>query len=92
MLADSLPRSPPFADTIEALRRLSTRFRLAIISNTDDALFAGTQRRLQIRFDHVITASITIMCRPSARVPDGLDQPAQSAGRQRAGPTGDGHT
>ncbi|PWU10472.1 MAG: haloacid dehalogenase type II [Verrucomicrobia bacterium] len=56
LLADSLSRWPPFADTIQALRRLSTRFSLAIISNTDDALFAVTQERLRIRFDHVITA------------------------------------
>ena len=56
LLVDSLPEWPPFADTIESLRKLSERFCLVVISNTDDALFAATQQRLKVSFDHVITA------------------------------------
>lgn len=55
-LAESLPGWPPFADTVDALRRLKRRFKLVIVSNTDDALFAATARRLEVPFDEVITA------------------------------------
>ena len=56
LLADSLPGWPPFPDTIEALRTLKARFRLAIASNIDDDLFAATERRLGVKFDLVTTA------------------------------------
>jgi 2-haloacid dehalogenase len=55
-LASSLPLWPPFPDTEAALERLSTRFRLVILSNTDDSLFAETQKRLPVPFATVITA------------------------------------
>ena len=47
---------PAFADTREALRTLHRRFRLAIVSNIDDDLFAATAPRLGETFDWVITA------------------------------------
>ncbi|MGE5205158.1 MAG: HAD-IA family hydrolase, partial [Chlamydiota bacterium] len=39
-----------------ALQKLHARYRLAIISNTDDDLFAATARHLQVKFDQVVTA------------------------------------
>lgn len=56
LLSDSLPLWPPFPDTVEALQRLAMKFRLVIVSNTDDALFAETRKRLVVPFDEVITA------------------------------------
>ena len=56
LLSESLPHWPPFPDTIQALQQLAKNFRLVIVSNTDDALFAGTQQTLGIQFDQVITA------------------------------------
>jgi 2-haloacid dehalogenase len=57
---DTLSRSidgwTPFADTVEALRRLQRRYKLVILSNIDDALFAGSARQLGVEFDDVITA------------------------------------
>lgn len=47
---------PPFPDTVNALRRLGARFRLGIVSNVDDDLFAETRKRLDIDFDWVVTA------------------------------------
>jgi 2-haloalkanoic acid dehalogenase type II len=47
---------PAFPDSAEALRRLQSRFRLAVITNCDDDLFAASERRLGISFDHVVTA------------------------------------
>ncbi len=55
-LADSIRSWQPFPDTIPALQRLHPRYKLAILSNTDDDLFAATARTLQVPFDAVITA------------------------------------
>lgn len=58
--AESLPQSlkdwQPFPDTVAALEKLKTKYKLAIISNTDDDLFAATARHLKVKFDEVITA------------------------------------
>jgi 2-haloacid dehalogenase len=54
--AASVPSWPPFADTVDALRALATRYRLAVVSNVDDDLFSGTARRLGVTFDYVVTA------------------------------------
>ena len=52
----SLGEWKPFPDTVDALKRLGTRFQLAVISNVDDALFALTTKTLGIEFAHVTTA------------------------------------
>ncbi len=64
-LPASLPDWRPFPDTVDALRRLKTRFQLAVISNTDDDLFAGTAKRLEVPFDFVITAQQVRSYKPS---------------------------
>jgi 2-haloacid dehalogenase len=55
-LSSSLPNWQPWPDTIVALRKLQERYRLAVISNIDDDLFAATRELLQVNFAHVITA------------------------------------
>ena len=55
-LPDSVGAWPPFPDTNPALRRLRARFRLAILSNVDDDLLAGTLRHLDVDFDFTVTA------------------------------------
>ncbi|HSB75592.1 MAG TPA: haloacid dehalogenase type II, partial [Terriglobales bacterium] len=64
-LPDSLPDWQPFPDTVAALQKLQARYRLAIISNTDDDLFAGTARHLKVKFDQVITAEQARAYKPS---------------------------
>jgi len=64
-LAESVAAWPPFPDTVDALRRLSSRYRLAIISNIDDDLFASTLPKLGVRFDHVLTAQQARAYKPS---------------------------
>jgi 2-haloacid dehalogenase len=66
-LANSLPRWPPFADTVESLARLKKHKKLGIISNTDDDLFAETARALQVPFDFVNTAEQVGSYKPSPR-------------------------
>lgn len=46
----------PHPDTVEALTRLKARYRLAILTNSDDDLIAHNLRLLGVPFDHVITA------------------------------------
>jgi 2-haloalkanoic acid dehalogenase type II len=56
-LVETLPSWQPFHDTIAGLRALKAAgYKLAIISNIDADLFAGTARALQVEFDAVITA------------------------------------
>jgi 2-haloalkanoic acid dehalogenase type II len=56
-LAESLPSWPPFADTNAALQRLAASgYRLAILSNVDDDLLAGTRKHLGVDFEFVVTA------------------------------------
>ena len=47
---------PAFPDSAAALARLKTRFRLGVITNCDDDLFAASNRRLGVDFDWVVTA------------------------------------
>ena len=54
--ASSVGSWPPFPDTQAALQRLGARYRLGIVSNVDDDLFAETAKRLGIDFDRVVTA------------------------------------
>ncbi|MDZ8067930.1 MAG: haloacid dehalogenase type II [Nostoc sp. DedQUE08] len=55
-LADSIQHWLPFPDTVEALRTLKQKFKLVIISNVDDDLFAFSAKHLEVEFDKVITA------------------------------------
>ena len=47
---------PAFADSAAALTRLKARYRLGVITNCDDDLFAASNRRLGVTFDWVVTA------------------------------------
>jgi 2-haloacid dehalogenase len=47
---------PAFPDSAAALERLHRRFRLGVITNCDDDLFAASARRLGTDFDWVVTA------------------------------------
>jgi 2-haloacid dehalogenase len=54
--ASSVARWPAFADSPGALAELAGRYRLAIVSNVDDDLFAGSAAQLGVSFDQVVTA------------------------------------
>jgi 2-haloacid dehalogenase len=55
--AESLAQWKPFTDTVPALQSLAKRFRLGIVSNVDDDLFAETGKKLTpVEFDVVVTA------------------------------------
>lgn len=66
-LERSLGDWPPFPDTVPALRALATRYRLGIISNVDNDLFAVTSRALDVGFEWVITAEDVGSYKPCGR-------------------------
>lgn len=63
--AESVKSWPPFEDSSEALQRLQTRYKLAVLSNIDDELFAVSAERLGVEFDHVFTAQQIGSYKPS---------------------------
>jgi 2-haloalkanoic acid dehalogenase type II len=58
---------PAFADSGAALARLKTRFRLGVLTNCDDDLFAGSNRRLGVEFDWIVTAQQVGSYKPDER-------------------------
>lgn len=66
-LASSLPQWPLFPDTRDALTRLGTRYRLGVLSNVDDDLFAATQRTLGQPLEWAVTAQQVGAYKPSPR-------------------------
>jgi 2-haloacid dehalogenase len=67
-LPDSLASWKPWPDTVAALRLIKARFRLAILSNIDDDLFAFTRPQLEVDFDEVLTAQQAQAYKPSLKI------------------------
>jgi 2-haloacid dehalogenase len=67
-LPDSLAAWEPWPDTVPALRRLTRRFRVAILSNIDDDLFANTRPKLGIDLADVVTAQQAEAYKPSLKL------------------------
>ena len=66
-LVDSIKNWQPFPDTVAALLALKQKYKLAVISNIDDDLFAGTAKHLKVEFDWLITAEKVRSYKPSTR-------------------------
>ena len=64
-LAESISEWPLFGDTVDALQALKSRYRLAVISNIDDDLFAHSAQGLAVEFDEVVTAQQVGSYKPS---------------------------
>ena len=69
---EALPKSVqtwrPWPDTVQALKRLAQRYRLAIISNIDDDLFAITRPYLGVEFHSTTTAEQARCYKPGKRI------------------------
>jgi 2-haloacid dehalogenase len=64
---DSVGDWPAFPDSATALLMLQERFRLGVITNCDDDLFARSNARLGVKFDWVITAQQVGSYKPNPR-------------------------
>jgi 2-haloacid dehalogenase len=58
---------PAFPDSAAALARLHERFRLGVITNCDDDLFAASEARLGTSFDFLVTAQQAKRYKPNPR-------------------------
>ena len=67
-LPNSVPRWQPWPDTVAALKRLATKFRLSIISNIDDDIFARTREWLPVEFESVTTAQQARCYKPGQEI------------------------
>jgi 2-haloacid dehalogenase len=67
-LPESLQEWKPWPDTVAALHELKRHFRLAIISNVDNDLFAATRPQLGVEFDQIITAQQAGAYKPSLKI------------------------
>ena len=65
--ADSVGDWPAFPDSSAALARLHERFRLGVVTNCDDDLFARSAARLGTEFDWVVTAQQAGVYKPAER-------------------------
>jgi 2-haloacid dehalogenase len=63
--SESVKDWPAFPDSARALQALKKKYKLAIISNIDDDLFAFSAQHLQTEFDWVITAQQARSYKPS---------------------------
>ncbi len=66
-LGASVPGWPAFPDSPAALTDLAHRFQLIILSNVDRASFRGSNERLGVAFDAIVTAEDVGAYKPAAR-------------------------
>ncbi len=66
-LATSVGDWPAFPNSHAALAALSTRYKLIILSNVDRRSFAGSNTRLGVHFDAIVTAEDVGSYKPSTR-------------------------
>ncbi|MHB8487728.1 MAG: haloacid dehalogenase type II [Candidatus Dormibacteria bacterium] len=66
-LEASVAEWPAFPDSPDALAALSSRYKLIILSNVDRRSFAGSNARLGVHFDAIITAEDAGSYKPSMR-------------------------
>ncbi len=72
-LGRSVPDWPAFADSTEALTSLARDYKLIILSNVHRDGFAGSNRRLDIDFDRIITAEDVKAYKPAPNHFEALD-------------------
>ena len=66
-LGGSVADWPAFDDSHAALTRLATRFRLGVLTNCDDDLFAASNARLGVAFEWIVTAQQVGSYKPDER-------------------------
>jgi 2-haloacid dehalogenase len=79
----SVPDWPAFPDSTEALARLTERYKLIIVSNVDRASFTGSNARLGVEFDAIITAEDVGAYKPNLNHFERLDQVVADLGVPR---------
>jgi 2-haloacid dehalogenase len=73
-LGSSVPDWPAFDDSAEALASLARDYKLIILSNVHRAGFAGSNKRLGVEFDRIITAEDVKAYKPAPNHFDALHE------------------
>jgi putative hydrolase of the HAD superfamily len=84
-LARSVPGWPAFPDSSAALARLATRYKLIILSNVDRESFAGSNARLEVRFDAIVSAQDVGSYKPAVRNFEALLEAVSALGIEPGG-------
>lgn len=63
--SESMEKWQPFSDTREALLELKKYTKIALITNTDDAIISQTVKQIGVEFDEIITAEQAGAYKPS---------------------------
>ena len=75
----------PFPDSVEALAYLKQHFKLVVLSNVDNASFAHSNEKLQVRFDAVYTAQDIGSYKPDTRNFEYMMEKLHGTGVDRSG-------
>jgi 2-haloacid dehalogenase len=78
--SESVRDWPAFGDSADALRRLHERYRLGVITNCDNDLFAASSAHLGTGFDWVVTAEMARSYKPA---PAGFELALETIGVPR---------
>lgn len=82
-LGNSVPDWPAFDDSAEALASLARDYKLIILSNVHRAGFAGSNKRLGVEFDRIITAEDVNAYKPAPNHFHALDEALKEIGVPR---------
>lgn len=82
-LGDSVPDWPAFDDSADALASLARDYKLVILSNVHRAGFAGSNKRLGVEFDRIITAEDVKAYKPAPNHFEALDEALKEMGIPR---------
>lgn len=82
-LGGSVPDWPAFTDSAEALTSLAEDYKLIILSNVDRKSFAGSNKRLEVEFDRIITAEDVKAYKPAPNHFEALDAALDDMGIPR---------
>lgn len=82
-LGNSVPEWPAFDDSAEALSMLAKEYQLIIVSNVHRAGFAGSNQRLGVEFDRIITAEDVKAYKPAPQHFEALDGALKEMGVPR---------
>lgn len=63
--SESMGKWKPFPDTVEALKELKKYTKIALITNTDDAIIEQTVKQLGVEFDEIVTAEQAGVYKPA---------------------------
>lgn len=68
ILAEQLPKWPPFPEANLSLQRLASKYQLGILSNVDNDLLSGTLQSFPVSFDIIVTAEKIKSYKPNPNI------------------------